>query len=112
MDIIKALKEGRVPVSGNPDGEEQSFAPPVPEAEQKPTFTVHEETHVVATVSAARSDNFEEEDHMQDYNEANVLIMQKASKHAKFAQSALIYEDVVTAIDNLEKALALLRPLH
>ncbi|KAF9941023.1 hypothetical protein BGZ67_006079 [Mortierella alpina] len=33
-------------------------------------------------------------------------------KHCKWTVSALTYDDVPTAIDNLEKALALLRPYH
>jgi vacuolar protein sorting-associated protein VTA1 len=36
-------------------------------------------------------------------------VLTQAGKFAKFAQSALQYEDVPSAIDNLEKALALLR---
>ena len=39
-------------------------------------------------------------------------ILAAASKHSKFAISALQYEDIPTAIDNLEKALHLLKPLR
>ncbi|KAI8616112.1 Vta1 like-domain-containing protein [Chytriomyces sp. MP71] len=38
------------------------------------------------------------------------VIITNATKNCKFAISALQYDDVNTAIDNLEKALALLRP--
>ncbi|KAJ3309119.1 hypothetical protein HDU76_003720 [Blyttiomyces sp. JEL0837] len=44
--------------------------------------------------------------------EIDQQIITSATKHSKFAISALQYEDVPTAIDNLEKALALLRPLR
>ena len=37
--------------------------------------------------------------------------IQNAQKMAKFAISALQYDDVATAVENLEKALSLLRPL-
>ncbi|KAG0370894.1 Vta1 like-domain-containing protein [Gamsiella multidivaricata] len=36
----------------------------------------------------------------------------QVQKHCKWTVSALTYDDVPTAIDNLEKALALLRPYH
>lgn len=35
--------------------------------------------------------------------------IEKAQKHCKFATSALTYDDVKTAVDNLQKALALLQ---
>lgn len=38
----------------------------------------------------------------------NAEIMQKANKYCKYASSALQYDDVKTAIDNLQKALTLL----
>lgn len=34
----------------------------------------------------------------------------KAQKFCRYAQSALQYEDVTTAVDNLQKALAILQP--
>ncbi|KAF9902908.1 hypothetical protein EC991_004380 [Linnemannia zychae] len=36
----------------------------------------------------------------------------QVQKHCKWTVSALTYDDIPTAIDNLEKALALLRPYH
>ncbi|KAI1309980.1 hypothetical protein EDD11_003929 [Mortierella claussenii] len=36
----------------------------------------------------------------------------QVQKHCKWTVSALTYDDIPTAIDNLEKALALLRPFH
>jgi vacuolar protein sorting-associated protein VTA1 len=47
-----------------------------------------------------------------DYNEENAKVLIQAGKHAKYAQSALMYDDIRTAVDNLEKALALLKPLN
>jgi vacuolar protein sorting-associated protein VTA1 len=47
-----------------------------------------------------------------DYNEENAKVVVQAGKHAKYAQSALMYDDIKTAVDNLEKALALLKPLN
>ncbi|KAI8929796.1 Vta1 like-domain-containing protein [Entophlyctis helioformis] len=43
-------------------------------------------------------------------DERALQVMTQAQKHAKFAVSALQYEDVPTAIDNLQKALAMLQP--
>ena len=42
--------------------------------------------------------------------EIDYTIITAATKHSKFAISALQYDDVTTAVDNLEKALALLKP--
>ncbi|KND01035.1 uncharacterized protein SPPG_04128 [Spizellomyces punctatus DAOM BR117] len=44
--------------------------------------------------------------------EVNYKTVQAAQKHSRFAISALQYDDIPTAIDNLEQALALLRPLR
>lgn len=40
------------------------------------------------------------------------MSMEKAQKFCKYAGSALLYDDVPTAIDNLEKALSLLKTGH
>ncbi|TPX72268.1 hypothetical protein SpCBS45565_g00665 [Spizellomyces sp. 'palustris'] len=44
--------------------------------------------------------------------EVNYKTVQAAQKHSRFAISALQYDDIPTAIDNLEQALTLLRPLR
>ena len=46
------------------------------------------------------------------YNEQERRDILQAGKLSRFAQSALQYEDVKAAIDNLEKALNLLKPLR
>ncbi|KAI8826932.1 Vta1 like-domain-containing protein [Fimicolochytrium jonesii] len=48
----------------------------------------------------------------QQAYEINYKAVQSAQKHSKFAISALQYDDVASAIENLEKALAILRPLR
>ncbi|KAH6585684.1 hypothetical protein BASA50_001018 [Batrachochytrium salamandrivorans] len=45
------------------------------------------------------------------FDEQASKVMAQAQRHSKFAISALQFEDVPTAIDNLQKALALLQPL-
>lgn len=54
----------------------------------------------------------EDSDDDETYNEQERRDILDASKLSRFAQSALQYDDVRTAIGNLEDALALLRPLR
>ncbi|KAI9355957.1 Vta1 like-domain-containing protein [Zopfochytrium polystomum] len=48
--------------------------------------------------------------HLGGANEPDPQVIAQATKFSKFAISALQYDDINTAIDNLEKAAALLRP--
>nr|KAJ3423017.1 hypothetical protein HK105_004192 [Polyrhizophydium stewartii] len=91
-DIVKALKEGRIPTAGPPGGDPNDLeglggASDLPAADTQDDYG---------------DLPFDEEAHR---------IMTQAQKHAKFAISALQYEDIKTAVDNLQKALAVLGPL-
>ncbi|KAJ3411517.1 hypothetical protein HDV05_002078, partial [Chytridiales sp. JEL 0842] len=130
VDIMKALKEGRIPDAGPPrnqqtqsDGGDSdvgspqrpevtsnigsgmpspvktSPVPQMPQAPQVPPKIKNEEPSTPIDDTPVTSE--------VDYN-----IIQSATKHSRFAISALQYDDVSTAIDNLEKALALLKPLR
>ncbi|KAJ3359213.1 hypothetical protein HDU91_004982 [Kappamyces sp. JEL0680] len=134
-DILKAFKEGRIPTPGPPGGDagarenvDMPSAPPDP----SPTTAASIAKTAVEPVSnpaakpipiynggASERVNFDalghgDDDDLDDeggYSEADRKAIAAAGKHAKFAQSALLYDDVRTAIDNLELALAKLRPL-
>jgi len=45
------------------------------------------------------------------FDEKQAAIIQQAQKHSKYAVSALLYDDIDTAVQNLEAALSLLRPI-
>lgn len=49
---------------------------------------------------------------INEYNDEERTDIMQAGKLSKFAISALLYDDVKTAIINLEQALALLKPLR
>ncbi|KAJ3257456.1 Vacuolar protein sorting-associated protein vta1 [Boothiomyces macroporosus] len=58
--------------------------------------------------SSVPDEDYELED---DYTEEERKVILEAGKLSKFAMSALLYDDVKTAVDNLEKALGMLKPL-
>lgn len=116
---MKALKEGRVPQPGPPIKDEVALsAPMTPDAE--PTAPpIEVATHrkddgqtPITKMAAGMLPEPAEDDQGPVYDEHLAKLVHQAQKHAKFAQSALVYEDIPTAIDNLEKALAILRPLN
>ncbi len=125
MDILKAIKEGRTPTPGlglreEPPAEETAdtadetantsvFAPPVRELTVQDFPTVN------------RNKPSEQEQPEEDNGEPSAVenlfavdykVVKDAQKLAKHAISALQYDDVGTAIENLEKALGVLRPFH
>ena len=112
-DIIKAIKEGRspsapaTPATPSPAHPSPSQASP----SQTPLAALPSQAPLAqATIPLASAP--QEDDQVAEVDEETLLALQKAQKHAKFAQSALLYEDITTAVDNLEKALAILKPLH
>jgi hypothetical protein len=90
-----------------PDLDSVPSAPPA--NEKIPLVKVIRPTAPIPVPDLSEMDDEEEDD--QAYNEEERLAILKAGKHAKFATSALLYDDVKTAISNLEQALELLKPL-
>ncbi|KAI8902655.1 Vta1 like-domain-containing protein [Globomyces pollinis-pini] len=130
-DIMKALKEGRIPVAGPPGNiPDESASPstitpsnapafpttPTSIPPPDPTAPVFQPTASFVPPAAiipsnATGDDDDEYDEEESYNDQERASIMQAGKHAKFAMSSLLYDDVKTAMENLEKALALLRPL-
>ncbi|KAH6584956.1 hypothetical protein BASA61_007177 [Batrachochytrium salamandrivorans] len=161
-DIIKALKEGRVPISPiessvPTDLQSMSITPTLPPSDaisrpqsflpapirfdyasssQDPVQTPHSaQSHSTTFTPSSLApplplpQPYLRSNHQSvpypppattpDYDSnATILfdeqaskVMAQAQRHSKFAISALQFEDVPTAIDNLQKALALLQPL-
>lgn len=135
VDIVKSLRTGSKPATGPPVGDSTSqvhpdiktLGPVAPSApleahlESKPDVSVSiESTPNIqkAPTSAEESSKASPKvitstsvPQEKEFNEVNAKIILQAGKHAKFAQSALLYDDIKTAVENLEKALALLKPL-
>lgn len=127
-DIIKAIKEGRTPTPGAPgDIQSQSSSlinidhPQPTNSHPEPTTSVPTEeisfpgipkTNPLPT-SPIIPDLSEIEDPIDEetYNDEDRQKILAAGKHAKFAMSALLYDDIKTAMSNLELALEMLRPL-
>lgn len=124
---MKAIKQGRQPTPGPPGGEPDipvdkiidthtaAELPSVPRHESisnKPIPLYHPsaptEPPNLSNIVIDENEDLEDED---GYSEEERKAILAAGKHAKFAMSALLYDDVRTAIENLEKGLALLRPL-
>jgi len=112
---LKALKEGRKPNPGPPGGDPNlppnigDGAPPptarpspMPRTNLPPKIASHNPN--VNYVDDTNDD--EDESAGQIYDPEMIASVQKL---CKFASSALNYEDIPTAIDNLEKALRLLK---
>lgn len=134
-DILKALQRGNTPVPGRPgeandrvsnvenESEENLSKPP---SRNSMDSNISEEDHIMAPVSkitastsVAKSISFignassnskgfgnsisQKMDQQPDYNE-----IQKAMKATRHATSALMYEDVSTAINLLQSALDIL----
>lgn len=89
-EIMKAIKAGKTPSPGGPM--DQVTITPSMQSEPVDQSTVEEEYKV--------------QDHGLDYK-----TIQQAQKLAKFAISALQYDDVNNAIENLENALFLLKKI-
>lgn len=123
-DIMKALKEGRTPTRGSGTESAEHSLPPIsqieplaPSLEQEPSFPQIPSVPVVPPLPPTSPQVpdlalVDDPDEMEDYNEDERLSIMQAGKFSKFAMSALLYDDVSTAELNLEKALALLRPLR
>jgi Vta1 C-terminal domain len=124
---MKAIKEGRQPTAGPPGGDLSESPVISPEgAPAKPLETsnlssapasikgipVYQPTAPSAPINFnnldAADDDVEDEG---GYTEEERKAIAAAGKHAKFAMSALLYDDVRTAVINLEQALSKLRLL-
>lgn len=134
-DLMKAFKEGRVPQAGPPGGELDTGSPTIvafsPNANANakadrpseptnvntssdphkkiPVYQPSAPSGPIDFTKLAVDDNEDEQD--IGYSEHDRKAIQSAGKHAKFAMSALLYDDVRTAIQNLEQALAMLKPI-
>lgn len=127
---MKAIKEGRQPIPGPPTGDAaDSVTSPAVSAASEPVkstdaavlpsapasikgIPVYQSTAPSAPINFNNLDSVE--DDLEDeggYTEDERKAIAAAGKHAKFAMSALLYDDVRTAVNNLEQALAKLRPL-
>jgi hypothetical protein len=115
VDIAKALKEGKVPSKGIPKEE------PLNDSESKHSDAdsaseTRDLTHSFPTIPVQAMDKLSVTEHpvtAQDVEEAFHMdhsIITNAQKHARFAISALQYDDINNAIENLQKALALISP--
>ena len=115
-DIAKALREGRVPEPGPPGGE--------PVNEPDDIGPPSDDTHVEAVQSPAKSPVATAPSpvvshapivqtiplHQETVRQGlSSQVVDQTTKHCKFVISALQYDDLPTAISNLEKALALLK---
>jgi hypothetical protein len=124
---MKALKKGRVPMKGSgadttpsePTASEGSSEPSAPPAKSQsndslpfPTVPVVAVLPITSPVIPRLEDIEDPEYGIDDYNDEERTKIMQAGKMSKFAISALLYDDVKTAILNLEKALALLKPMR
>jgi len=127
-DITKALKECRKPNPGPPGGDPNlppniADGAPSPTAQPPPEVPIPKinmptpkpapraapaaaTPHAAPYHAAAAADSDGDEEAALMFDPEMISTVQK---YCKFASSALNYEDVQTAIDNLEKALKLLR---
>ena len=132
-DIIKAIKEGRNPIPGAP-GEQMASSVEAPQDPKmipqdmampspldpplaSPVFnpsnsllpldasSISQTLSFAQTVGETNPDS--EKIERMDYKS-----LQQAQKHAKFAISALNYDDVKTALDQLRKAIEILEPFE
>lgn len=132
---MKAFKEGRTPQPGPPGGEnaesptviafspgtapsappstDPSSNPPQAFSNSQKKIPVYQPTAPSGPIDFTKL-NVEGEDGDEEdigYSEKDRKAIQSAGKHAKFAMSALLYDDVKTAIQNLEQALSMLKPI-
>ncbi|KAJ1970216.1 hypothetical protein IWQ62_000043 [Dispira parvispora] len=132
-DIVQALKEGQVPTPGPPGGLTKAVEPPSPnpptvDADAFPSppslspLPPPGRTPVVGkcsnqppltSQSITWSDSADDSD--LDYSAVDVTmidsdVVMTAEKHARFALSALQFEDIPTAVQNLQEALDILLP--
>ena len=131
VDILKAIKEGRTPTPGLGEEEppkieaQESHSPgAAPEssastrsAELPPVqgLTVHDFPSVRRSAPKLTEEQPEEDEGpsaVEQMFQVNFKTVNDAQKYAKYAISSLQYDDIPAAVDNLEKALALLRPLN
>jgi vacuolar protein sorting-associated protein VTA1 len=89
-----------------------SAPPALPSQPSFPTIPVQPVQQSSARVIPNLDDIEDPVDEDDSYNEEERKSIMQAGKFAKFAQSALLYDDVKTAMENLEKALQLLKPLR
>ena len=123
-DIAKSLREGKQPQPGPPGsatGEDASTTQPLNSANvpkiSSPSAP-NEEPAKRTSLTPPKYAPLKQAPQSHSATDTTASIMkydtmtlEKAQKHSKFAISALQYEDIKTAVDNLEKALALLKPL-
>lgn len=132
---MKAFKEGKQPVPGPPGGDESinasspgglspAIAPTAPPTSTSqsgnnshgneksiPVYRPPASSGPVNLSNMNISDGEELDDEDVGYSEVDRKSISAAGKHAKFAMSALLYDDIRTAIQNLEQALAILNPI-
>lgn len=137
---MKAFREGKQPTPGPPGGDDYMNAvspatgastdpddiPSAPPAKSTPSGSNHPSSlpggkPIPVYKPPAPSGpinfsnlNFRDEDELDEdigYSEQDRKSISAAGKHAKFAMSALLYDDIRTAMNNLEQALALLKPI-
>lgn len=112
-EILKALKEGRVPVVDttfdNTTENHETGDIPLPSI---PTNTSIDNLNTPLTSHLPETSGISESTEISELIPFDPKTIQSAQKFAKFAISALQYDDVNNAIENLEKAIVLLRPLQ
>jgi len=140
-DIVRALNEGRSPLSGPPskhatEGVHQerrqsttSVSPPPPSVDTRHSPPTHEDqtspasqkSHTDAILPSfsgqfspppAPSVPIASYPQPSSGKVTDPLAMSNAEKYARYAISAIQFDDVPTAIKNLEQALAILRPFN
>jgi hypothetical protein len=113
VEITKALKEPKQETSPviNPMDSQEMNARTSPVINQMASPVVNEVTST-NSLPIANDPSAPDLDDYPEFDENAALSIQKASKHTKFANSALLYSDVRTAIVNLENALAILKTLE
>ena len=109
-DISKALREGRTPTPG-PAGGIETDSPPDSDPTLTTTTTTTPSTTTTTTTTQPQIMAPISSTQLQQGAFLDPKLIESVSKHCRFATSALQYDDINTAIDNLERALALIRPL-
>ena len=114
-DIVKCLREGRKPQPGplnasSSDQDQELSSVPFSTSD---TPSPPKETLKTALTPPANAPLKQSPQTLQTSlaTQVDPLKLDQAQKYSRYAISALQYEDVKAAIDNLEKALAILKPL-